>query len=182
MNMRRVEGHLAPSVYCFYFTAFLVLDLLLYYIVWLMVHVFVGSIKSLEVLNQPIPRADLRQSGGWFSNQLLLCCMFNSTLCKNRVDRLKECITACRVYYYLRIFCSAAHHLTVRRLAFRPKVGAAGPSNDSNTLQLASCAEDHHVKVYNITLPRTTLVLWKYVSTVYDTLGNLFTYSSPWFA
>ncbi|KAG7205862.1 hypothetical protein KM043_007795 [Ampulex compressa] len=40
---------------------------------------------------------------------------------------------------------SQAHHLTVKRLKFRPQVDTV-----NNTLQLASCGTDHFVKIYNI--------------------------------
>ncbi|CAG5118142.1 unnamed protein product [Candidula unifasciata] len=48
---------------------------------------------------------------------------------------------------------SEAHHLTVTRLAFRPQTGRLGHTEDSSRwLQLASCGEDHAVRVYNIDL------------------------------
>jgi len=48
---------------------------------------------------------------------------------------------------------TVAHHLTVRRLAFRPKRGCAGDNSDNGaTVQLASAGADHHVRVYNIKL------------------------------
>ncbi|KAK2162431.1 hypothetical protein LSH36_99g08077 [Paralvinella palmiformis] len=45
-----------------------------------------------------------------------------------------------------------AHHLTVKRLSFRPFVGEVGVENTSSklTLQLASCGADHLVKIYTI--------------------------------
>lgn len=43
---------------------------------------------------------------------------------------------------------SDAHHLTVKRLKFRPQ------EEDSNTLQLASCGSDHTVKIYNIDIKK----------------------------
>lgn len=47
--------------------------------------------------------------------------------------------------------CSISHHLTVKKLAFRPKEGKAGEENiDTNILQLASCSSDHSVRIYNI--------------------------------
>ncbi|KAG5896915.1 hypothetical protein JTB14_028143 [Gonioctena quinquepunctata] len=46
---------------------------------------------------------------------------------------------------------SEAHHLTVRRLAFRPVLGTAGNHNrEENILQLASCSSDYCVKIFNI--------------------------------
>lgn len=42
---------------------------------------------------------------------------------------------------------SQAHHLTVKRLMFRPN-----DEQSYNTLQLASCSSDHCVKIYNIEL------------------------------
>nr|XP_022902436.1 probable elongator complex protein 2 [Onthophagus taurus] len=44
----------------------------------------------------------------------------------------------------------AAHHLTVKRLAFRPVVGCAGQRDSENFLQLASCSSDHSVRIYNL--------------------------------
>ena len=56
---------------------------------------------------------------------------------------------------------SEAHHLTVRRLRFRPQLGSAGCDNkdqsghssssgSETSIQLASCGQDHQVKVYTI--------------------------------
>ena len=53
---------------------------------------------------------------------------------------------------------SEAHHLTVRRLRFRPQLGTAGCDNKDqsghssgdSSIQLASCGQDHQVKVYTI--------------------------------
>lgn len=42
---------------------------------------------------------------------------------------------------------ASAHHLTVKRLSFRPK-----QQTDSNIIQLASCGSDGIVKIYNISL------------------------------
>ncbi|KAL6267146.1 hypothetical protein P5V15_000225 [Pogonomyrmex californicus] len=42
---------------------------------------------------------------------------------------------------------SQAHHLTVKRLKFRPN-----DNQSRDTLQLASCSSDHSVKIYNIDL------------------------------
>ncbi|BFY99084.1 hypothetical protein BsWGS_02124 [Bradybaena similaris] len=48
---------------------------------------------------------------------------------------------------------SEAHHLTVTRLAFRPQTGRLGHTDDcSRWLQLASCGEDHALRVYDIDL------------------------------
>lgn len=50
---------------------------------------------------------------------------------------------------------SVAHHLTVRRLSFRPVYGKAGEQNeDSNVLQLASCSADYSVRVYTLYLDK----------------------------
>lgn len=44
-----------------------------------------------------------------------------------------------------------AHHLTVKRLAFRPFLGVAGSDDDDqNVLQLASCSSDYSVRIYNL--------------------------------
>jgi len=46
---------------------------------------------------------------------------------------------------------SEAHHLTVRRLRFRPKIGEAGSDGkNKSSIQLASCGQDHQVKVYSL--------------------------------
>ncbi|CAH2000531.1 unnamed protein product [Acanthoscelides obtectus] len=47
---------------------------------------------------------------------------------------------------------SEAHHLTVKRLAFRPIFGASGCPEDRNILQLASCSSDTSVKIFDIYL------------------------------
>ncbi|XP_044261975.1 probable elongator complex protein 2 [Tribolium madens] len=44
---------------------------------------------------------------------------------------------------------NVAHHLTVKRLAFRPVFGTAGQTNDEKVLQLASCGSDSTVIVHN---------------------------------
>lgn len=44
-------------------------------------------------------------------------------------------------------YISQAHHLTVKRLMFRPN-----NEHSCNTLQLASCSSDHSVKIYDINL------------------------------
>lgn len=50
---------------------------------------------------------------------------------------------------------STAHHLTVKKLEFRPKFGIAGDkSNNDDVLQLASCSSDHSVRIYNVNLKR----------------------------
>ncbi|KAG8173249.1 hypothetical protein JTE90_020249, partial [Oedothorax gibbosus] len=44
-----------------------------------------------------------------------------------------------------------AHHLNINRLRFSPVTGEAGCNKkDANVLQLASCSNDHHVKIYDI--------------------------------
>ncbi|RZB40823.1 elongator complex protein 2 [Asbolus verrucosus] len=46
---------------------------------------------------------------------------------------------------------SSAHHLTVKRMSFRPVFGKAGHDrDDQNLLQLASCGSDNSVIVHNI--------------------------------
>ncbi|XP_023017207.1 elongator complex protein 2 [Leptinotarsa decemlineata] len=46
---------------------------------------------------------------------------------------------------------SMAHHLTVKKLVFRPVLGRTGYKNcDDNVLQLASCSSDTCVKIFNI--------------------------------
>ncbi|XP_067931925.1 elongator complex protein 2-like [Watersipora subatra] len=47
---------------------------------------------------------------------------------------------------------SSAHHLTVKRLQFRPKVGSAGGNNEKNVLQLASCGQDQQLKIHEISV------------------------------
>jgi len=63
------------------------------------------------------------------------------------------------VVVFLSAFPSQAHHLGVKRLAFRPVPGAAGchPIN-SSIIQLASCGEDHAVKVHDFDLEKLALV------------------------
>ncbi|KAF8788664.1 elongator complex protein 2-like [Argiope bruennichi] len=46
-----------------------------------------------------------------------------------------------------------AHHLNINRLKFSPVLGEAGcREKNSGILQLASCSNDHHIKIYNIFL------------------------------
>ncbi|KAJ8913600.1 hypothetical protein NQ315_013422 [Exocentrus adspersus] len=48
---------------------------------------------------------------------------------------------------------SFAHHLTVRKLCFRPVFGKGGYNdNDKNVMQLASCSSDYSVRICNIFL------------------------------
>ena len=45
------------------------------------------------------------------------------------------------------------HHLTVKRLAFRPAIGRAcggDEADDASILQLASCGADGFVRVYDV--------------------------------
>ncbi|CAG9860297.1 unnamed protein product [Phyllotreta striolata] len=42
------------------------------------------------------------------------------------------------------------HHLTVKKLVFRPLLGEAGENESKNVLQLASCSSDCSVKIFNI--------------------------------
>lgn len=72
---------------------------------------------------------------------------------RNFVDNyFHNSLTMCSFFTGLTfVCCSAAHHLTVRRLRFRPKVGLAGKDGSCSVLQLASCGQDHQVKVYEIT-------------------------------
>lgn len=65
---------------------------------------------------------------------------------------------------------SCAHHLTVKRLKFRPCLGEAGVKatevkDTENHLQLASCGSDWMVKVYTIHLCKlgTETGLWSRV-------------------
>lgn len=47
------------------------------------------------------------------------------------------------------------HHLSIKRLAFRPKLGRSGISEDRedlNVIQLASCGSDHILKIYDVYL------------------------------
>ena len=60
-----------------------------------------------------------------------------------------------QIYIILYNIDSQAHHLTVRRLRFRPQLGASGcdksgHSSGETSIQLASCGQDHQVKVYTI--------------------------------
>jgi hypothetical protein len=47
-----------------------------------------------------------------------------------------------------------AHHLTVKRLRFRPVL-----EQNNKTLQLASGGADHSVKIYNIQIDTITLAI-----------------------
>ncbi|XP_017768864.1 PREDICTED: probable elongator complex protein 2 [Nicrophorus vespilloides] len=47
-----------------------------------------------------------------------------------------------------------AHHLTVKRLAFRPILGKAGFELDEDDIQLASCSSDYSVRIYDIYLSK----------------------------
>ncbi|XP_069111891.1 elongator complex protein 2-like [Argopecten irradians] len=48
-----------------------------------------------------------------------------------------------------------SHHLTIKRLRFRPCLGRAGsPRDDDTNLQLASCSMDHAVRIYDIDLTK----------------------------
>uniref|UniRef100_A0A1Y1LNG0 Elongator complex protein 2 n=2 Tax=Photinus pyralis TaxID=7054 RepID=A0A1Y1LNG0_PHOPY len=49
----------------------------------------------------------------------------------------------------------SAHHLTVRRLSFRPVVGEAGSKVRNNRLQLASCGSDYTLRIYTINVNDT---------------------------
>lgn len=47
------------------------------------------------------------------------------------------------------------HHLSIKRLAFRPKLGRSGVNKekeDSNVIQLASCGSDHILKIFDVYL------------------------------
>lgn len=45
------------------------------------------------------------------------------------------------------------HHLSVKRLAFRPKAGKHGSNQEeTNAIQLASCGSDHILKIFDIFL------------------------------
>ena len=57
--------------------------------------------------------------------------------------------------YFVRLYVSlssisSAHHLSVKRLKFRPVTGCLGDDSLPHILQLASCGADNIVKVYNI--------------------------------
>lgn len=68
---------------------------------------------------------------------------------------------------------NVSHHLTVKRLKFRPCLGLCGNHDESNSnnaenrskesgdknnwLQLASCSSDHSVKIFNINLSQLTM-------------------------
>ncbi|CAG9763489.1 unnamed protein product [Ceutorhynchus assimilis] len=53
----------------------------------------------------------------------------------------------------LNLDTSAAHHLTVRKLAFRPKFGRAGEKEENKqVLQLSSCSSDMSVRIYDLIL------------------------------
>lgn len=56
-----------------------------------------------------------------------------------------------------------AHHLTVKRLVFRPVGSSAG---DVRTLQLASCGSDHAVRIYNVDLNKLTDIYNKTLSII----------------
>ncbi|XP_071102192.1 elongator complex protein 2-like [Haliotis cracherodii] len=49
---------------------------------------------------------------------------------------------------------SNAHHLAVKRLRFRPRLGRAGSTGPGSWLQLASCGLDHAVKVHDIDISK----------------------------
>nr|CAD7578290.1 unnamed protein product [Timema californicum] len=58
----------------------------------------------------------------------------------------------------LHLDSSCAHHLTVKRLSFRPGIGATSDTKDkysaSSFAQLASCGSDHTVKINSIYLDK----------------------------
>nr|CAD7458433.1 unnamed protein product [Timema tahoe] len=58
----------------------------------------------------------------------------------------------------LHLDSSCAHHLTVKRLSFRPGIGTTSDTKDkysaSSFAQLASCGSDHTVKINNIYLDK----------------------------
>nr|XP_012148486.1 PREDICTED: probable elongator complex protein 2 [Megachile rotundata] len=60
------------------------------------------------------------------------------------IQKLKVCIDYSVWEKYFVYDSSQAHHLTVKRLKFRPH------KENSNTLQLASCGSDHIVKIHDI--------------------------------
>ena len=47
------------------------------------------------------------------------------------------------------LWCSVAHHLAVRRVRF-------SPFSSPQSLQLASCSQDHAVKIYHVALDNLT--------------------------
>lgn len=65
---------------------------------------------------------------------------------KGLIEKIvKEC------YYSCFCFLSYSHHLTVRKLAFRPVCGQAGYKDvDKSLIQLASCSLDYSVRIYNV--------------------------------
>ncbi|CAK9809067.1 Elongator complex protein 2 [Anthophora quadrimaculata] len=60
------------------------------------------------------------------------------------IQKLKIFANSCKWEKHIVYDSSKAHHLTIKRLKFRPQ------KEYSNILQLASCGCDHTVKIYNI--------------------------------
>lgn len=52
---------------------------------------------------------------------------------------------------------SEAHHQTVTRLAFRPRLGRLGQESEEDYIQLASTGSDHAVRVYDLCLTNSLL-------------------------
>nr|XP_034189506.1 probable elongator complex protein 2 [Osmia lignaria] len=64
------------------------------------------------------------------------------------IQKIKRSFDNCVWEKYIVLDSSQAHHLTVKRLKFRPQ------KEHLNTLQLASCGSDHTVKIYNINISK----------------------------
>lgn len=62
-----------------------------------------------------------------------------------------HCVLNCKMFLQFFIF-SEAHHLTVKRLKFRPIKGTAGRSTEERIIQLASAGADNTFKIFNVRL------------------------------
>lgn len=84
--------------------------------------------------------------------------------CLNKFVKISNIVINFVIDFFLNHTSSTAHHLTVKRLKFRPCLGLAGvhgddlekstevKDNSKDWLQLASCSMDHSVKIFNINL------------------------------
>ncbi|CAH1104108.1 unnamed protein product [Psylliodes chrysocephalus] len=119
----------------------------------------VWSLNKNEERSGPIGKCGLASDPFVFKNESITALAFAPALVSDKYllaagldnGRIELFNWTLQEWHRISIFSEKDyHHLTVKRIAFRPVFGEAGENEDENVLQLASCSSDYSVKIFNI--------------------------------
>ncbi|ESP01537.1 hypothetical protein LOTGIDRAFT_207709 [Lottia gigantea] len=121
--------------------------------VWSIKDLLIGSVKPCSVLElqESVTAVDVAPQNSVHDNSYLVSIGLDS----GKILLYKYTPTDQTWYLYTTLPQKYSHHLTIKRLKFRPRLGEAGEKETNKTrLQLASCSLDHSVRIYTIHLDK----------------------------